>query len=117
MRCFGVRVSSVLLLCSKKCVFNLYKPSMQKVRNITGKMLTATSYFTIQGNLLSVDPTTNAVQIFQTLIGTVCMTLSANVHPYLNIVHFSFFSICCLSQSFDVRMPSFFARYWIPAAL
>jgi len=47
---FGACVSSVLLLCSKKCVCIVYKPSMQKVRNIAGKMLITTSWFKIQEN-------------------------------------------------------------------
>jgi len=34
----------------KECVCNVYKPRIQKVRNITGKMLIATSYFKIQEN-------------------------------------------------------------------
>jgi len=40
VHCFGVRVLSVLLLCNKKkkCVCNVYKPSIQKVRSAV-KML------------------------------------------------------------------------------
>jgi len=50
---------------------------------------------------------------FETLIGTVCMPLNANVDLWF-IFYFLIFSVSCLPQSFDVRMPSFISHYWIP---
>jgi len=46
-------------------------------------MVIATACFKIQENKLVVDLMLNMLQAFQTLIRTVCMLLSANVHPYL----------------------------------
>jgi len=44
------------------------------------------------------------------------MYLCANVHPHqTNSFYFLFLlTVSCLSQSFDVRMPSFLSHYWIP---
>jgi len=55
----------------------------------------------------------NALKTFETLIGTVCIPLSNNVHAHLLIFHFFFVS--CLPQSSYVRMSSFLSHYWIPA--
>jgi len=93
VHCFGSRVSSILLLCSKKilcamCTNQAYK----KVRNITGKTLFAKSCFKFQENLLVVDLMINGLQVFEILIGTVCMPLSANMHQHLTLSFtFSFF--------------------------
>ena len=46
-------------------------------------MIIATSCFKIQEKQLDVDLMINALQAFETLIGTVCMPLCANVHLYL----------------------------------
>ena len=54
---------------------------------------------------------------FETLIGTVCMTLCANVQPHLNIFHLFLFIGLLLPQSFDVRMPLFLSHYWIPCIM
>jgi len=49
--CFLPRAPSALAFIVKKiCVCNVYKPSIQKVRNVTGEMLIATSCFAIQEN-------------------------------------------------------------------
>jgi len=64
---------------------------------------------------LAVDPMTNALQVFETLIRTIRMPLSANVHPHSNYLSHFLFICYCLPQSFDVRMPSFLSYYWIPA--
>ena len=81
---FFTTFGSVLELQVTLCVCNVYKPSIQKLSNITDKMPTATSCFTIQENQLAVDPMTNTFQAFETLIGTVCMPPSSIVHPHLN---------------------------------
>jgi len=57
--------------------------NIQKSINITGKMLIATSCFKIQENWLAVNLMINVLQVLETLIGTVCMPRSANVHPGL----------------------------------
>jgi len=43
-------------------VCNVYKPSMQKIRNMNGTMLIATLCFKIQENLLAVNLMINALQ-------------------------------------------------------
>ena len=83
---------SVLLLCSNKNpVCNVYKPRIQKVRNITGKTPIAKSCFKIQENWLAVDLMIMPCKAFETLIGRVCMPLCANAHPHLTyLLLFSF---------------------------
>jgi len=53
---------------------------------------------------------------FETLFGTVCMTLCVKVYPHLTyLLLSSFFLLAVLfTSNFDVRMPSFLSHYWIP---
>jgi len=52
---------------------------------------------------------------FETLIGTICMPMCADVHPNLIYILLFFPSLCYLfTSNFDVRMASFLSHCWIP---
>ena len=100
----------------KDLVCNVYKPSLQKIRNINGTKLIATLCFKIQENLLAVNLMINALQ---SILKFDWNSLHAFEHqcalPFHLFFTLFFFSVGCLPQSCDVSMPSFVSRYWIPA--
>ena len=80
---------------------NVYKPSIQKIRNINGTKLIATSCFKIKENLLAVNLMINALQsilkfdwnslhAFQRQCALPC-------HLFFTS---SFFAVSCLPQKF-----------------
>ena len=118
VRCFSVRVLPVLLWCSKKhnLVCNVYKPTIRKVRNINGTKLSATSWFKIQENVLAVDLMINALQSIWNFDWNSLQPFEHQCAlPFDLFFILFFFSVSCLPQSFDIRMPSFFSHYRIPA--
>ena len=87
-----------------------------KKRNINGTKLIATSCFKIQENLLAVNLMINALQSILKLdwdsLHAFEHQCALSFHSFFTLF---FFSVSCLPQSYDVRMPSFFSHYWIPS--
>jgi len=71
-------------------------------------MLTTTSCFKIQKNWLAVDLMANASQSIRDVDRNSLHTSLRQRAPTFDLfLTFFFFSVSCLPQSFDVRMPSF----------
>jgi len=68
----------------------VYKPRIQKVRNINGTKLIATSRFKIQENLLAIDLMIQYMhcKAFEALIEIVGINLNTTVHSHFTFFHF-----------------------------
>ena len=95
---------------------NSCKPSIQKVRHTTRKILIAKSCFEIQENQLAVDFMINVLHSMWNLDRNSLRASERQCSFSFDLPFtFFFFSVSCLPQNFDVRMPSFICHYWIRA--